>query len=136
MSLHQRTGELHDRHQRLNAGAAIGAASGFGVGLVVDLIFGGSSVVSLLAMPITAAVIGLTMGVLLSVRSRSPLDDPHRLPAPPPGPVDGVLGGPAQHRPRDHQSDARQLDRQPARRKSATRGRSSPDTSRAQRTAD
>jgi hypothetical protein len=115
----QRTADLHDRrqrghlvkHERLNAGATIGATSGFVIGLVVDLAIGGSNVVSLLAMPIAAAVIGLTMGVLLSVRSSSPLDDPHRLPAPPPGPVPRVLGGPVQHHSRHHQADARQLDR-------------------------
>jgi hypothetical protein len=59
--------------------AAIGAVAGLVVGVMLDLAFGwfgsGSSPLTVLLVPIAATVIGLTMGMLLSVPERG-LDAP------------------------------------------------------------
>jgi hypothetical protein len=59
--------------------AAIGAVAGLVVGVMLDLAFGwfgsGSSPLTVLLVPIAATVIGLTMGLLLSVPERG-LDAP------------------------------------------------------------
>jgi hypothetical protein len=59
--------------------AAVGAVAGLVVGAMLDLAFGwfgsGSSPLTVLLVPIAATVVGLTMGMLLSVPERG-LDAP------------------------------------------------------------
>ena len=62
--------------------AAIGVAAGLVIGVMLDLLFyrlgARSNPLSVLAVPIAAAVIGLTMAMLLSATERNRLDAPVR----------------------------------------------------------
>jgi hypothetical protein len=64
--------------ERVIAAPVIGVVAGLVIGVALDLVFawfgGRSSPLSVAAMPIAAAVIGLTMGMLLSAAGRSRLD--------------------------------------------------------------
>src|SRR2546425_11449738 len=67
---------------RVPARPVIGVLAGLAIGIILDLMFYRlgvrSNPPSVLAVPIAAAVIGLTMGMLLSVAGRSRLDAPVR----------------------------------------------------------
>jgi hypothetical protein len=68
--------------ERVLTGPAVGAAIGLAIGIALDLAFdrfgNRSNPLAVLAVPIAATVIGLTMGMLLSVAGRSRLDAPVR----------------------------------------------------------
>jgi hypothetical protein len=64
--------------ERVMTGPVIGVLAGLVIGIILDLMFdqfgARSNPLSVLAVPIAAAVIGLTMGMLLSVAAGSRLD--------------------------------------------------------------
>jgi hypothetical protein len=68
--------------ERVLTGPAFGAAIGLAIGIALDLLFdrfgGHSNPLAALAVPVAATVIGLTIGMLLSVAGRSHLDAPVR----------------------------------------------------------
>ena len=68
--------------ERVTAEPVIGVLAGLVIGIILDLMFARfgarSNPLSVLVVPVAAAVIGLTMGMLLSVAERSHLDAPVR----------------------------------------------------------
>jgi hypothetical protein len=68
--------------ERVITGPAIGVLAGLVVGIILDLMFdqfgARSNPLSVLAVPLAAAAIGLTMGMLLSAAERNSLDAPEQ----------------------------------------------------------
>jgi len=78
---HPRQSRRADR-ERVATEPVLGVLAGLAIGIVLDLMFdllgARSNPLSVLAVPIAAAAIGLTMGMLLSAAERNSLDAPQR----------------------------------------------------------